>query len=151
MQNRIVKVDVFPLGIDYEKYAGAPADEEVKTEIGRIRDTVGGRQIILSIDRLDYTKGIVERLEAFDWFLSTWPQYKGRVTLIIVAVPSRTGIEDYQQLRERLSNSSAGTTGIRIHRLHARLVPLTARCPSKRLTALTGSGRVPGERRCGME
>ncbi len=102
LQDRVVKVDAFPLGMDFEKHANAALDEEVKTEIETIRNTVGNRQIILSIDRLDYTKGIVERLEAFNWFLSTWPQYEGKVTLIIVAVPSRTGIEDYQLLRERL-------------------------------------------------
>jgi trehalose 6-phosphate synthase/phosphatase len=102
VQNRPVKIDAFPLGIDYYKYANAPQDEDVKAEIGNIRKMVDNRQIILSIDRLDYTKGIVERLEAFDWFLSTYPEYKGRVTLIIVAVPSRTTIEDYRLLRQRL-------------------------------------------------
>ncbi len=102
VHNRIARVDAFPLGIDYDKYAGATRDTEVKTEVDKIRRTVGDRQIILSIDRLDYTKGIVERLGAFDLFLSQYPQYKGQVTLIIVAVPSRTGIEDYKILRDQL-------------------------------------------------
>ncbi len=102
VENRVVKVDAFPMGIDYDKYAGAIDNAEVKAETDRIRRIVGQRKIILSIDRLDYTKGIVERLEAFDWFLTTHPEYKGKVTLIIVAVPSRTGIEDYKLLREHL-------------------------------------------------
>ncbi|MBN1359282.1 MAG: bifunctional alpha,alpha-trehalose-phosphate synthase (UDP-forming)/trehalose-phosphatase [Sedimentisphaerales bacterium] len=102
VDNRSVKVDAFPLGIDYDKYAGAREDAEVRSETERIRRIVGARKIIISIDRLDYTKGIVERLEAFDWFLTTYPEYKGKVTLIIVAVPSRTGIEDYKLLREHL-------------------------------------------------
>ncbi len=102
VDNRSVKVDAFPLGIDYDKYAGAANDPEVQAETKRIRGIVGERRIIVSIDRLDYTKGIVERLEAFDWFLTTYPEYKGKVTLIIVAVPSRTGIEDYKLLREHL-------------------------------------------------
>lgn len=142
VQNRIVKVDAFPLGIDYEKYAGAADDEEVKTEIGRIRDTVGGRQIILSIDRLDYTKGIVERLEAFDWFLSTWPQYKGRVTLIIVAVPSRTGIEDYQQLRERLEQLVSRVNGDHGSIGYMPVWYLYRSLPFKRLTALYSAADV---------
>ena len=100
--NRSAKVDAFPLGIDFDKYAKAGEDPEVKAETERIRGIVGQRKIIVSVDRLDYTKGIVERLEAFDWFLSTYPEYKGKVTLIIVAVPSRTGIEDYKLLREHL-------------------------------------------------
>lgn len=102
VQDRVVKVDAFPLGVDFGKHAAATEDEEVRAEIDTIRSTVGNRKIILSIDRLDYTKGIVERLEAFNWFLSTRPEYEGKVTLIIVAVPSRTGIEEYQVLRERL-------------------------------------------------
>lgn len=102
VNNRLAKVDAFPMGIDYEKYADAINDPEVKKEVDKIYKTVGQRKLILSIDRLDYTKGIVERLEAFDWFLSTNPEYKEKVTLVIVAVPSRTGIEDYKLLRERL-------------------------------------------------
>lgn len=102
VHNRIVKVDAFPMGIAYDKYARAADKPEVKSEIERISTKVGNRRIIISIDRLDYTKGIVERLEAFDLFLSENPQYKGKVTLIMVAVPSRTGVQDYQVLRERL-------------------------------------------------
>jgi len=84
-RNRIIKVDAFPMGIDYDRYARAIDNPEIKSEADRIRGMVGRRKIIVSIDRLDYTKGIVERLEAFDWFLTTCPEYKGHVTLIIVA------------------------------------------------------------------
>ena len=117
VHNRITKVDAFPMGIDYDKYAGAIHDTEVRKEVDRIYETVGHRQIIFSVDRLDYTKGIVERLEAFDWFLSTYPEYREKVTLIIVAVPSRSGIEDYKKLRGHLEqlvgrvNGEHGTIG----------------------------------------
>ena len=117
VHNRIAKVDAFPMGIDHDKYAGAINDAEVKREIDRIYETIGKRRIIFSVDRLDYTKGIVERLEAFDWFLTTHPEYREKVTLIIVAVPSRSGIEDYKQLRGHLEqlvgrvNGEHGTIG----------------------------------------
>ncbi|MHC4517515.1 MAG: bifunctional alpha,alpha-trehalose-phosphate synthase (UDP-forming)/trehalose-phosphatase [Planctomycetota bacterium] len=117
VHNRIAKVDAFPMGIDYDKYAGAIHEADVKKEVDRIYETVGKRQIIFSVDRLDYTKGIIERLEAFDWFLSTHPEYREKVTLIIVAVPSRSGIEDYKQLRGHLEqlvgrvNGEHGTIG----------------------------------------
>jgi len=104
VQNRIVKVDAFPMGIAYDKYAQAPNDSVVKDEVEKITRQIGDRKIIVSIDRLDYTKGIIERLEAFDLFLSENPKYKGEVTLIMVAVPSRTGVADYQVLRERLEH-----------------------------------------------
>jgi trehalose 6-phosphate synthase/phosphatase len=100
--NRVVKVDAFPMGIDYEKYSQAINDPAVKKEANKIKSKIGKRKIILSIDRLDYSKGIVERLEAFDLFLSENPQYRGAVTLIMVAVPTRTGVEDYKELRSRL-------------------------------------------------
>jgi trehalose 6-phosphate synthase/phosphatase len=102
VENRVVKVDAFPLGIDYERYSQAPSQPRVRQEAARIRQKVGDRKIIISIDRLDYTKGIVQRLEAFDLFLCENPEYRGRVTLIMVAVPSRTRVEDYVMLRNRL-------------------------------------------------
>lgn len=104
IHNRIVRVDAFPMGIDYDKYAQAASNPEIRNEMNKMVTTTGKRKIIISIDRLDYTKGIIERLEAFDLFLSQNPQYKGKVTLIMVAVPSRTGVEDYQLLRERLEH-----------------------------------------------
>jgi trehalose 6-phosphate synthase/phosphatase len=100
--NRFVKVDAFPMGIDYEKYSRAIQNVNVQKEADKILHTVGQRKIIISIDRLDYTKGIIQRLEAFDLFLSENPEYKGKVTLIMVAVPSRTGVEDYKILRNNL-------------------------------------------------
>jgi len=115
--NRIVKVDAFPMGINYEKFSQAVNDIGIQKEVGKILQKVGNRKIIISIDRLDYTKGIIQRLEAFDLFLSQNPKYKGKVTLIIVAVPSRTGLEDYKMLRNRLEqlvgrvNGEHGTIG----------------------------------------
>jgi len=115
--NRVVKVDAFPMGIDYDRYAGAADDPKVKKIRTTTRKKVGDRKIIISIDRLDYTKGIIQRLEAFDLFLSQNPKYKEKVTLILVAVPSRTGVEDYRELRKQLEwlvgrvNGERGTIG----------------------------------------
>ena len=134
--NRVVKIDAFPMGIDYEKYSQAVADKGVKAEIGKILQKVGSRKIIISVDRLDYTKGITQRLEAFDLFLSENPRYKGKVTLIMVAVPSRTGVEDYKALRNRLEqlvgrvNGEHGAIGYMPVWYLYRFVPF------KKLTAL---------------
>jgi len=142
VQNRIVRVDAYPLGVDFEKHAHAAGDEEVKAEIETIRNTVGNRRIILSIDRLDYTKGIVERLEAFKWFLKTWPQYEGKVTLIMVAVPSRTGIEDYQLLRERLEQLVGRVNGEHGAIGYMPVWYLYRSMPFKTLTALYSAADV---------
>jgi len=115
--NRVVKVDAFPMGIDYERYSRAMEDSGVEKEAAKIRRRIGDRKIILSIDRLDYSKGIIERLEGFDLFLSENPHYRGKVTLIMVAVPTRTGVKDYRELRSRLEqlvgriNGEYGTMG----------------------------------------
>jgi len=102
VDDRIVKADAFPMGIDYDKYSTAVEDPTVKKSLAKVKKKVGDRKIIISIDRLDYTKGILQRLEAFDLFLTQNPKYKEKVTLILVAVPSRTGVEDYAELRKQL-------------------------------------------------
>jgi len=102
IDSRIIKADAFPMGIDCDKYSKAVNDAGVGKEVDKMRQTVGKRKIIISVDRLDYTKGIIQRLEAFDLFLSENPKYKEKVTLIMVAVPSRTGVEDYKTLRNNL-------------------------------------------------
>jgi len=102
VDDRIVKADAFPMGIDYNIYSRAVEKPAVKKRLSTIRKKVGDRRIIISIDRLDYTKGIIQRLEAFDLFLTQNPEYKEKVTLILVAVPSRIGVEDYAELRRRL-------------------------------------------------
>lgn len=99
---RILKVDSFPMGIDYEQYAKAIERVDVQKKIARIQKRIGKHKLILSIDRLDYTKGIPERLQAFDSFLEKYPQYHGKLTLIQVSVPSRTKVESYQVLKRRV-------------------------------------------------
>lgn len=99
---RLVKVDTYPMGIDYEKYRGAVEQREVQDEIANLREQIGKRKVILSVDRLDYTKGIIQRLEAYDWYLTKHPEMRGKVVMIVLAVPSRTGVEHYDELRNHL-------------------------------------------------
>jgi len=100
--NRIVRIDAFPMGIDYDQFHRATEDNNIQREVRKIKKRVGERKIIVSIDRLDYTKGIPQRLEAFDHFLDNNPKYREKVTLILVAVPSRTGVEQYAQLKREV-------------------------------------------------
>ena len=127
--DRLVKVDAFPMGIDYQRYSQAVDKPKIKREIEILRNKVGDRKIILSVDRLDYTKGIIQRLEAFDLFLSRNPEYKDRVTLILLAVPSRTGVDRYMALRSQLEglvgriNGEHGSLGWVPVWYHYRAVP----------------------------
>jgi len=110
-ENRIVKAEVFPMGIDYERYAGAGQIPKVQKEVERVKKKFGGRKMIISIDRLDYTKGILGRLAAFDYFLKTNTDCHNSVTLILVAVPSRTGVETYAQLKKDLDEQVGRING----------------------------------------
>ncbi|MEQ9620118.1 MAG: bifunctional alpha,alpha-trehalose-phosphate synthase (UDP-forming)/trehalose-phosphatase [Deltaproteobacteria bacterium] len=107
-----VRVDTFPMGIDFEKFSSAPEDPEVQAIISRLRDDIKeDYKVILSIDRLDYTKGIPERLRAFDLFLKKYPKYSGKVIFIVVAVPSRTEVKHYQQLKSEVDNLTGKING----------------------------------------
>lgn len=101
IDDRHVRVDAFPMGINYDKYAESCSHPEIQQQIASLRQN-NKTKIILSVDRLDYTKGILKRLEAYDWFLTNHPEYRGQVSLVMVAVPSRTNVEQYALLREAI-------------------------------------------------
>jgi trehalose 6-phosphate synthase/phosphatase len=101
VQNRLVRVDAFPMGIDYQRFAESSRRPDVVKEIKKIHHPQG-QQFIVSVDRLDYTKGILNRLEAYEWFLRQYPEYREKVCLVVVAVPSRTKVDVYNELREQI-------------------------------------------------
>jgi trehalose 6-phosphate synthase/phosphatase len=100
--DRTVRADTFPMGIDFQKYAQASSVAGDTNEMREIQATLGKAKVILSIDRLDYSKGIINRMRAYEAFLSTNPQWRGKVTLAMVVVPSRVGVEDYQRTKRRI-------------------------------------------------
>lgn len=108
-KNRIIKVDSFPMGIDYEKFEQAALDhdkmdENHKSEIQKRLDqhlqNEDGVKMILSIDRMDYTKGIPNRIKAFEYFLKKYPEFQEKIRLIMLAVPSRSQVPQYQKLKQ---------------------------------------------------
>ncbi len=107
--NRIIKVDSFPMGIDYKKFNEAAhfhdnQDENSKSEIQKRLDQhlndAKDVKMVLSIDRMDYTKGIPNRIKAFEHFLKKYPQFKEKIRLIMLAVPSRSQVPQYQKLKQ---------------------------------------------------
>ncbi len=100
--SRLVQVDTFPLGIDVERLEGAHALPGVQAELTDLRREAGERRIILSVDRLDFSKGIPERLLAFEAFLERYPVWQGKVSLVSLCVPSRTSVPEYQQLKRQV-------------------------------------------------
>lgn len=102
LKDRIIKIDSFPMGINYEKFANANDNSDVKEEISKLRKNIGDHKVVLSIDRLDYSKGISQRLKAFELFLDRNPEYVGKISLFIVVVPSRTKVKRYKSLKTEI-------------------------------------------------
>lgn len=100
--SRQVLADALPMGIDYDKYAQAASSPETIEREVRYRTSIGDHKIVLSIDRLDYSKGIPQRLKAFELFLNMFPEYQGKVSLLMIVVPSRDTVPKYEQLKEEI-------------------------------------------------
>lgn len=105
---RLVKVDFFPMGIDYDRYHNAAvkhmqapkgAKSELMQNIDAHNTLHADSRLILSIDRMDYTKGIPNRIKAFEYFLDKYPEDKGKVRLVMLSVPSRENVPQYQKLK----------------------------------------------------
>jgi trehalose 6-phosphate synthase/phosphatase len=111
LPGRVARVDAFPIGIDFERFARSASDPRVAAERERLRSGIGDRRAILSIDRLDYTKGILARVLAFERFLEREPGWHGRVTLVAVVVPSRTAIDSYRRMRVQIEEAVGRVNG----------------------------------------
>jgi len=107
--NRIVKVDSFPMSIDYKEFKNVALkhnqqDENNKSEIQNKLDQhiekEVGMKMVLSIDKMDYTKGIPNRLKAYDYFLRKYPEFQEEIRLVMLAVTPRSQVPQYQKLKQ---------------------------------------------------
>jgi trehalose 6-phosphate synthase/phosphatase len=101
-EDHVVKVGTFPMGIDFQEFHAAAGSPEVREEKQKLERAWGGCKLILSVDRQDYSKGILHRLEGFEMLLERNPDWRGKVTLFMIVVPSRIGIEDYERMRNQI-------------------------------------------------
>jgi alpha,alpha-trehalose-phosphate synthase [UDP-forming]/trehalose-phosphatase len=97
-RGRFTRVDVFPLGIFPETFQQTP-EPALVAEIEDLTRSLGSAKLVLGVDRLDYTKGIPERLLAFGRLLELHPEWRGNVSLIQISVPSRADVPDYVEQR----------------------------------------------------
>ena len=100
--SRTTRAGAFPLGIPADYFRDLSTTAGVRGKARRIRHSLRTPIVILSVDRLDYTKGILERLLAFERFLESNPRYRKQVTLVLIAVPSRTRVAEYASLKKQL-------------------------------------------------
>ena len=110
-EGRRVRAEAHPIGIDVARFEGlamAPAAEAAAVEV---HEDLGGVQIVLGVDRLDYTKGLLLRMEAFERFLEKYPERHGAVSLLQVATPSRTGVPAYDRLKRDMDEAAGRING----------------------------------------
>lgn len=110
-ENRIVQVDSFPMGINFDLYYNAFGNKEVVKSYNQYIKQFGNSKVILSVDRLDYSKGILHRLRAFDMFLNDHPEFHGKVSLVMIVVPSRDNVEKYQDLKVKVDETIGAMNG----------------------------------------
>ncbi|HEX3702144.1 MAG TPA: bifunctional alpha,alpha-trehalose-phosphate synthase (UDP-forming)/trehalose-phosphatase [Vicinamibacterales bacterium] len=125
VDDRPVRLGVFPMGIDATAFRDLASSADVDAQVEMIRREARGRRILLGVDRLDYTKGISRRLLALEHLLRDDPSFRERIRLIQVAVPSRDAVPSYQELSREVDgligriNGTYGTaTAVPIHYLH---------------------------------
>lgn len=108
IDNRAVHTEALPMGINYELYSHLYNQKDVRRSIAKMQKQFENRNVILSVDRLDYSKGILHRLVGFESFLAQHPEHIGKVTLAMIVVPSRDKVERYAEMKrkidERISN-----------------------------------------------
>lgn len=121
-------VGVFPISIDFEEFAQGASDDNVGTRAAEIVHGIGDGRVLLGVDRLDYTKGIPERLAAFHHLLEFHPDLHRKVTLVQVVVPSREDIPKYGELKAEIQrmvseiNGRYGEPGwVPVHYIHRSL------------------------------
>jgi trehalose 6-phosphate synthase len=107
--DRITTVTAVPIGVDYDRMQSVGGDEGIVREQARLRDAFGLQAPILGlgVDRLDYTKGIPERLEALDRVLTRRPDLRGQLTFVQIGVPSRSSLESYSAIESEIDQKVA--------------------------------------------
>ena len=125
IDERSVRLGVFPMSVDAGAFEELARDPEVMAEAAAIRADAGGRRILLGVDRLDYTKGIPRRFLAFERLLTREPALRDEIRYIQIAVPSRERVESYQLFRKeveeavgRINGASATLRSTPVHYMH---------------------------------
>ncbi len=110
-EGREIRADSFPMGIDYRKYHEAAHHADVARERKKIRQSAHGSRLVLSIDRQDYSKGILNRLRGYAYFLEKHPRWHGKVSLMLIVVPSRIGVDQYQSIKSKIDELVGSING----------------------------------------
>ena len=108
---RTVALGAYPIGIDVESVCSEAAATVTQETVQRMAVSLMGRQLIIGVDRLDYTKGLTERFAAYEQFLERFPENQGNVTFLQIAPPSRTDVLAYGEIRKGLEQCAGRLNG----------------------------------------
>lgn len=100
--NRQFRLGAFPISIDYNQFSDLAKRPDVARKAFELKEALRHRKIILGVDRLDYTKGIPERIRSIQTLLRRYPDLKGRMNFVQIAVPSREEVGEYKDLRTEI-------------------------------------------------
>jgi trehalose 6-phosphate synthase len=112
LDDRQVRIGAFPISIDYRSFAAQAVTKEIADRAWYIHEDLPRRHLVLGVDRLDYTKGIPFKLEAFRNLLTRYPELRERITLVQVVVPSREDIPRYQDLKMEIERLVGEINGL---------------------------------------
>jgi trehalose 6-phosphate synthase/phosphatase len=111
LRDRVVQVETFPMGIEFDRFAEAAASKETELRVEELRSKCVGQKVIFSVDRLDYTKGLINRLRGYELFLKNNPPWRGKVVFVISVAPSRIGVDSYQAMKLELEQTVGRIVG----------------------------------------
>lgn len=105
--NRLVQAAEFPMGIDYARFESAAKKRSLHKQAAALKRHYRGQRVIVSVDRLDITKGLVERIQAFHQLLKSSPRLRGKIVMVMIVAPSRVDVPEYQQLKKHIDKALA--------------------------------------------
>jgi trehalose 6-phosphate synthase len=106
-----VRVATLPIGVDAARFRREAADPAVRAHAAALRETLGSEVVLIGVDRLDYTKGVIERLLGFERFLGRNPEWRRRVSLVQITVPSRFRVPDYRAMKRTIDETVGRIVG----------------------------------------
>ncbi len=111
VEARKARTGVFPIGVDVDAVGQSASQAVLTAPVQRMVEGLLGRRLIVGVDRLDPSKGLLERFRAYRHFLEAFPQHSGHVTYLQIAPLGRQSVQAYRQIRDALEQSSGRTNG----------------------------------------
>lgn len=108
---RTLRADVYPIGVDVDALQAQAVDAAASEPVRRFQLSLVGRKLMIGVDRLDYSKGLVERFASYERFLEAFPHNRGRVTYLQIAPLSRKDVQSYTEIRHALEQAAGRTNG----------------------------------------